>query len=158
MDRFYRFTVTVPSGTAIAAPAAVALPLEDATLKRIEITIPDGHNGLTGIRILWANQQIIPWGNNSWIVANGRIILISFDDEMTVTGLVAQGYNTDVFDHSFYIDVTISDLPSAQQMANNAAAGAVILPASTVTVADPLGPAALLASLPADVLAGMGAM
>lgn len=112
MDRLYAISVTVPANTPRAAPVDVALPLEDAQLTRFDITVPDGHNGLTGLRVLWSGQQIVPWGNNSFIVANNRTIPVAFNDYITASGVVFEAFNTDVFAHTFYIELTISDSPT----------------------------------------------
>lgn len=109
MDRLYFKTVAVPAGTPQAAPVDAPLALEDAQLRGMDITIPDGHNGLTGLRILWSGQQIVPWGNNSFIVANNRTIHVDFNDYITISGVVFEAFNTDVFAHSFYIELTITD-------------------------------------------------
>jgi hypothetical protein len=153
MNRFYEQTFTIPANTPKAAPVDIAWALEDNTLRKVSITIPDGHNGLTGIRVKWSNQQIIPWGNLSFIVANNRTIDVEFDDYITITGLVIEGFNTDVFPHSFYLEATISDLPSSGQIAATNGASSAVLPAVAPVSPDPLSPDALLASLPADVAA-----
>jgi hypothetical protein len=151
VDRLYPLTVVTPKATPIGAPQATPWPLEDANLLRVEITVPSGHNGLTGIRLLWANQQVIPFGNNSYLVANDRTIVVEFNDYMTASGLVVGTYNTDIYDHSHYLLATITDTASARVSNSQAGSGAAILPAPTVTAPDPLGPDALLASLPPDV-------
>jgi hypothetical protein len=161
LERLYEIDVSVPAGTLSTAPATFPLPLEESTLKKIEITIPSGHNGLTGIRVTWSGQQIIPWGNNSFLVANGQVIAVDFDDYMTAKGVVISAYNTDVYVHKFYVRATISDLPSTPQLVRQTGPGKAIVPATPVTALDPLSPDALLASVPDDVraliMAGNGA-
>jgi len=150
VDRLYPFTVATPAGTAILAPVTMQLPLEDALLEKITIIIPDGHVGLTGIRLQQAGQQIVPWGNFNYLVANNRVIEIPFNGEMTGTGLVALSYNLDVFDHNHYLEILIKDLPLASALAVTGQSNPVILPAPSVAQLDPLSPDALLASLPDD--------
>lgn len=153
MDRFYEQSILVPANTPIAAPVTQAWPLEETTLRKITITIPDGHNGLTGVRVLWAGQQIIPWANNSYIIANNRVIDVAFDDYITATGLVIGGFNTDVFPHTFYLEATVTDKPAHAQLAQQASPGTAVLPPSSAQTPDPLSPASLLASLPPDIAA-----
>jgi len=148
MDRLFDISVAVPAGTPISAPVIQSWPLDEATLKRIEITIPDGHNGLTGIRILWAGQQIIPWSNNQYLVGSGRTIPVEFNQDITISGLVIEAYNTDVYSHSFYLLATVVDLTASQMSSTMTGSGAVALPALAAIAPDPLSPAALLASLP----------
>lgn len=147
MDRLYYLSPLTPAGTSIAAPLSTSWPLEDAQLKRVVITVPPGHNGLTGIRVLWSGQQIIPWANNQFLVANGRTIEVNFDDYMTIMGLVVVTYNTDVFDHTFYLEATVTDASLPGDMLVKAAMGATVMPADTGMPVDPLSPAFLIASV-----------
>lgn len=111
MDRLYYQTLAVPAGTAISAAVSQAWPLEDNQLKEVTIEVPDGHCGLTGVRILQAQQQIVPFANSSYLVANGRTFAYPFDDEITSSGLVIQGFNTDIFTHTFYCTALVTNLP-----------------------------------------------
>ena len=110
MDRLYYETLTVPAGTPIATPASQAWPLEDNELVKVTIQVPDGHCGLTGFRILRAQQQIVPFANNSYLVANDRTLDYPFDDQITTTGLVLEGYNNDIFPHTFYVTALVTNL------------------------------------------------
>jgi len=151
VDRLYPFTVTTPASTAIGAPQSTPLPLEDARLVQVTIIVPDGHAGLTGIRLLQASQQIIPWSNLDYIIANNRIVTIPVDGEITGTGLVAVTYNSDVFIHNHYLEVLIRDLPLPVQPGAASQTGPAIVTDTAAAVVDPLSPAALLASLPAEM-------
>jgi hypothetical protein len=111
MDRIYYLVADTPAGTPIATPVTTPWPLEDNQLLSIEIDVPDGHCGLTGIRILQASQQIVPHANNSYFVANDKNTVYPFDDQITATGLVIVTYNTDVFDHKFYLTAVVTNLP-----------------------------------------------
>lgn len=113
MDRLYSTVVTTASGVLDSAPNDTPWPLEDALLQSIEIVIPDGHAGLTGIRILQAGAQIIPFDLYSWINGNNERIVLPFNGEMTATGLIIETYNTGTFAHSHYVRAVISDLPAA---------------------------------------------
>jgi len=112
MDRLYYQTLTVGAGNSINTPVSQAWPLEDNQLLKIVVTIPDGHCGLTGFRILRAQQQIVPFANNLYLIANDRTITYEFEDQITSTGLVLEGYNQDIFPHTFYCEATITNLPA----------------------------------------------
>jgi len=152
MDRFYYQSFAIPANTQQNAPVSFPFPLEDATLKHGAITVPDGHNGFTGIRVLWGTQQIWPWSNNQFVVANGRTIPIGFDDYITISGLIIEAFNTDIFNHTFYMELTISDLPSQSGLAANAGPSAAILPPKGPSSTDPLSPDALIASVPPEAI------
>lgn len=108
-DRFYVNSVTTPANTAVAFPLSTKWALEDAYITIVSIVVPDGHNGLTGIRLLQANQEIIPWSNNAWLIANDEKIDIPYNGEITISGLVIQTYNTDAFDHTHNLRVVVTD-------------------------------------------------
>src|SRR5271169_5219445 len=148
MDRTYYQTLMVPAGTPIGAPVSQAMPLEDANLAQIVITIPDGPNGNTGVRVLIGNQQVIPWANNLYLVANNRTITLPFDQPIGASGVVLMGYNLGIYPHTFYFEVTIADLPLP--VPSMAAATVSAIPDATVAAQtiDPLSADALIASLP----------
>jgi hypothetical protein len=129
MDRVYYVVLSVPAGTPSSAPSRQVVKLEDAILKRIECVVPDGHCGLTGVQLLQSQQVIFPWSNNAYIIANDERIIFEYDDEIQASGMVAQGYNTDIFTHSFYFRFTITDLPLPGQE-EEAAANAAVAPES----------------------------
>lgn len=130
MDRLYYQTVSIPAGTPVATPVSIAWPMEDNYLKYVDINVPPGPSGLMGFRILWAGQQIIPWGNDSFLVTDNEKIHVDVDSYITVTGLVIQGYNTDIFAHTIYLRGLIQTLTPQQILAAEEATGSIALPAS----------------------------
>jgi hypothetical protein len=112
-SRYQVLSWTTAAGTTIAAPLRTIWPLDTGILTRLEIMIPSGHNGLTGIRILRSQQQVIPWANSQFLVANGETIGIDYGEELTEGFLDIRTYNTDIYDHTFYSRATMTDLPDA---------------------------------------------
>lgn len=110
MARLYQLTVSVPAGVTPDLPQDDAFPLEDAILESVTILIPDGHSGLTGIRVKQAQQEIIPWSNDDWLVSNNEKIELAVEEQITKTGLVIETYNMDVFVHKFWIRAVIQNL------------------------------------------------
>lgn len=107
--RYYDKSVTAPAGTSAFLPTSVAIALEDAHLERIEIDVPDGHDRQTGIRILGNGTPIVPFSLTEYIVANDHYFTIPFDDDIGANDLSVQAFNTDVFDHTFYLRFVISN-------------------------------------------------
>jgi hypothetical protein len=135
--RLYPATVTVPAGTAIAAPFSQAVPLEDGKLVSIRLVIPDGHAGLTGIRFTRAGTQVIPYSQTvSWIISNDDKIEIEYDGDMSATGVVAVAYNTDIFDHAFYLLCRVDDPPPRPAVSVDAATASTVATAPDAGVAD----------------------
>lgn len=131
--RLYPATVTVPANTAIAAPFSVAIPLEDGNLVSIRLVIPDGHAGLTGIRFMRAGTQVVPYSETvTWIISNDDKIEIAYGGDITLTGLTAVAYNTDIFDHAFYVLCRVDDKPPRPAVTVDAATASVaVLPPDT---------------------------
>jgi len=128
MDRLYYQSITVPANTPIAVPLSVPWVMEEAHLEYIDITIPDGPSGLSGFRVLWAQQQIIPWGNHSYLTPNDEKIRVNMNVDITISGLVLQAYNLTIWDHTFYFRGTITDLKLPSQPALTATSGSVSIP------------------------------
>lgn len=109
MRRVYESQFTVPAGTAIAAPVSQPVVLEDARLDTVRVLVPDGHSGLTGLRITWGGTQIMPINAGQWIISNDEIFDWPADEEVTANGLSLTGYNTDIYPHTFYLRFQVSD-------------------------------------------------
>lgn len=109
--RLYELDVTIPAGTAKSAAVVTPWPLENNILDTITVVIPSGHCGFTGVRVLQASQQIVPWGNSSYIVANDEKIPIDINIEIGASAITVQAYNTDVYAHTFYLRAAVRDIP-----------------------------------------------
>jgi len=115
MDRFYQITPTIPFGTTQINPFGQTVPLENALLVSVELLIPPGHNGFTGIRIRSSRQQILPWGNNDWFIGDNYTNTFPVDSEIGASSISIQAYNEDVYDHTFYVRFHIRSLPTNGQ-------------------------------------------
>lgn len=108
-DRYYPVELTVPASTPPGNPAKQAVSLEDNDLIDIEVIVPAGHVALTGFRVLSSNQQVLPWGNSSWIKSDNYTRVFDYNDEIGADAISVQGYNVDVIDHTFYARFHIRD-------------------------------------------------
>lgn len=102
-DDIRTFTVTVAAGTLETAPAITALALPRADLERVDIVVPSGHSGQTGIALALAQQQVIPFEDGTWIQADDESISLPLDDYPESGQWSALAFNDDVFAHSFYL-------------------------------------------------------
>lgn len=93
---------TVPPGTTIAAPLTTVIVVERGVLESIDLQVPRGHCGATGIRFTLSSQQFLPWSNAvSWI--NGDDLKETFACDVEVdTQLRAVAYNIGQYPHTFY--------------------------------------------------------
>lgn len=111
-SRLYKLDITVPAKTAQLTPILTQWPLEDCILNSIRIVVPPGHVGLTGIRILQSQQQIIPWGNLSYLVMDNDKYDVQINSEIGASAISVAAYNTDIYNHTFYLRAQISDISS----------------------------------------------
>lgn len=106
--RLYRLlTVTTPPGTAKAAPQQTVWTLQDAALLKLEVTIPAGHSGLTGVAVKAQGSQIFPWNLDGFFVGDNRELAVELGYEVTTSGLIVFTYNTGAYQHSHYLRATI---------------------------------------------------
>ena len=99
----YAYTPNVPTGATSQNPASYQPGFGDLWVDTIQIVIPPGHRGLTGIQITNGGTPILPWGQ-------GTGYLIGDDDKLSYdigceldSSLSINAYNTDVFRHNFYL-------------------------------------------------------
>ena len=114
-DRVEQFTITVPAGTTAASPQRTTLNMRGGDIVGVELKVPPGHLGLTGFALGGAGERIVP--RDSWIIANDDVIRwpldpAAFPDRMTWQ---AVAYNTDVFSHSFYLTLLMSEYEYAAE-------------------------------------------
>lgn len=103
--------VTTPANTAIAAPQSTSWAVGSGVLDKLDVVIPDGHVGLTGIQLLWGGRQAAPYEGAEWITGNDDEVTIDLDLFTGAGTLVVRTYNTDVtFPHSHHLRAYVSDL------------------------------------------------
>lgn len=125
--------ITVPAGTLSSAPLSTDVSFDQGTVTRVEIVIPDGHAGLTGLALQQAQQQIIPEDAGTWVISNDETIGWDVSDYLNNGNWQTLAYNTDVFDHSFYLRFLIEVIDTTAQ----AAAVAQFTAAAPGVAADP---------------------
>jgi len=97
--------ITVPAGTSASAPFMVTPLIGSIMVASVEVRIPRGHNGLTGLSINDSGTQILPYSNTTeWITGSDERLQFDLGQE-TDTGLQLVGYNLDVFAHTFYVRI-----------------------------------------------------
>ena len=108
--RIFPYTIPVDPGTSPDAPETFQMTVPDTKLTSLELVVPTGHVGLTGIAFFYAGQQLLPWpGTANWIIAEGE----RFDWQLgiEVDGSVdVAAYNQGLYLHQFYVRMTLDDL------------------------------------------------
>lgn len=122
MDRIYQVIVTVSPFTPQSAPLINTIVLEDAFLVSVEVVIPGGHAGLTGIRIRQSRQQILPWGSSGFLTADNYSRVFPVNTEIGSRSISYAAYNDDTYVHSFHLRFHLQDIDRNQQEAPFASA------------------------------------
>jgi hypothetical protein len=147
--RFYAPSLTVPAGTAASSPLVLDVSFAAGVVTAVQIVIPDGHAGFTGLQIAQAHQQVIPIGSGQWIIGNDDKIDWDVDDQLDNGNWQLIGYNTDIFPHTFYVRFLVNEitLPAAQPISGNEA---VNVAAQAQLIADQAAVIAASQAVPAD--------
>lgn len=108
--------VTVSANTAKTSAVSTDISFNPGPVTEIEIIIPDGHVGLTGIQLAQAGQAIIPEDGSTFIVGNDEVIRWPIDGFIDSGNWQAICYNTDIHNHSFHIRFLIDSNLANQQV------------------------------------------
>lgn len=112
--QFLTTKVTCTKGTAKATPQINSWSLGNVLVYSLAIRVPNGHAGLTGIAVLYNGIAIFPWGQPvTYLVTTGETVKQDFELQEASAPLTIQTYNTDIFDHSFYLRADITQDLSA---------------------------------------------
>lgn len=151
-SRVHSLAVTVPAGTPASAPQVTPWVTEDQYVESIRVLVPPGHNGQTGIKVVKGDVQILPFGGTNWIIANNTEILFPVNQAMATSDVTVQTYNTGFFPHTFFLYITINDVPVPVSTAGPTESGTADLPVAS-SAPDPLSPDAILGAGTAAALA-----
>jgi hypothetical protein len=98
-------TVTTAAGTTIPTP--------HGWLEQIDLLIPAGHAGQTGIRFVLNGIALLPYATPSqWIVGDDDHTLFDVPIEID-TGFRVNSFNTGQFPHSHYCRFKVRQLPTS---------------------------------------------
>lgn len=149
--RIYETSVTVPAGTLPTAPQVTSWVTEDNDVLDIEVEIPPGHNGLTGVRVMKGDVQLLPFGTNTWLIANDYSRVFTVGEYLPTVDVKIQAYNQGSFSHTFYLRMTVVN-HTVPVPAVPAGTGAPLTFGATQPAPDPLSPDAILGP---DTAAGL---
>lgn len=130
------FTVPIPAGTPLSAPAIVPVTFPPRIVTAVRWRVPPGPSGLMGWALTVAGNPVIPRAPGTYIVANDE------HDEWPLEGYPDQGqwqvtgYNTDIYAHSVYLTFLLDQISAglaAPALLPNAALSSP-LPPALVTV------------------------
>ncbi len=102
----YAKVIEVPPKTPPEDPVVDDIEIEEDTITEIDVQIPYGHRGVTGLSIWYGLKQVYPLPEGSWI--QGDDIFIRHRMVMRIPKppdrLVLKAYNNSVlYSHKFYV-------------------------------------------------------
>jgi len=102
----YVTTITTPANTSKTLPKEVYFEIKGEFLSEVQIVIPPGHAGLTGIAVFYGIHQLFPLPRGEWL--SGEDERISFPERWEIpfakASLRILTYNEDdTYGHSFII-------------------------------------------------------
>lgn len=155
---------TVPAGTLPAAPAVFTLPTLGNWITQLRLTVPRGHNGVTGWRLLLSGSVIVPYFGGGWVIASDEVFTFQVNRWAETGQLVMQAYNQGTFNHTFHVVADAyptEPVPPVQAVlagttaadaATIAAVGALAAEPGTAAAADGQGDTAAAPGLDTDGL------
>jgi hypothetical protein len=95
--------VLVPANTPLLAPVSTTWTLYPGYVHSWKIDIPQGHSGLTGVRVVYQGTPIVPFNLTDWLIGDGSSFTVPYEDQVMDRGLIVESYNTDIYAHTFYL-------------------------------------------------------
>lgn len=96
-------TFTIPPLTPSTAPVALDMTFPPREVRRLEIVVPPGSNGLVGFHIQNSNLKVIPYGSDEWIITSGEVIGWDLTGYINSGSWQIAGYNTGAKAHAIYL-------------------------------------------------------
>lgn len=109
--RYIHLHPTAAAGVAQASPTSTSWDVgAPVRLEEIRLIIPNGHAGLTGIRVDYSGQTILPWSYPSqWFIGNESDWAFDMGALEVSAPLTVYTYNTDAITHGWELVAKISD-------------------------------------------------
>ncbi len=107
---FFHATVTVPKNTSEQNPLTDTIEIQFGVIHRVHISIPSGHAGLTGVRVLQGLHQVAPTSGSEWF--SGDDAELDYNEFIEVKegpfSLTIEAYNLDdTYDHTFQVGIGV---------------------------------------------------
>jgi hypothetical protein len=131
--------LTVPAGTPQSAPVTLTVPVKQGWVGRARLTVPDGHNGLTGWQLILDGTPIIPYAGSGFIITNDAKWEFELNRDVNLGQLQVAGYNTGTYPHTFYFVVWWQAQAPAPPVTASLASSTAVPAATDQAVADLTG-------------------
>jgi len=106
-----------PENTPATDPVVTLVGIGTAWVWRVEILIPSGHYGYTGIALVDSGAFIVPYANPgpAWLIGNDNLLEYNYDKQ-TGANLAFWSYNTSTdYSHTFYCRVVYTPIGALEE-------------------------------------------
>jgi len=107
--RIESFRVVVPAGTLPTAPLETDVSFEPGEVQYVDVVIPSGHAGLTGIALGRNGAQVWPSRVRGFITADAATFRYNLERAGNSGRWSTFTYNVSAFAHSFYLYFAVYD-------------------------------------------------
>lgn len=125
------FQITIPRFTLETSPVDTALNFLPGTVDQIQVMIPPGPSGRVGFAIFHSNQQVIPFADGEFVIADGEVLTWPIERYPVNRGWVVRAFNEDAFEHTLFFRLLVTD-PLISGRDDGAAAPVTVAGASSV--------------------------
>lgn len=109
--RTFQFQVNVPANTTAANPQVSVAPIgPNVILRRVILTVPSGHVGLTGFALVYAGEHVLPFQRNTFLVLDGITLTFDFDFPVWDSEIEIRTVNADIIEHTFLVVFQVDDV------------------------------------------------
>lgn len=145
------FPVTIPAGTAITAPYTQTIYMPARVLSALHWKVPPGPSGLMGWRLTMSEgNAVIPTGGG-WIIADNEDATWNLTSQPDSGYWEVTGYNTDIYDHTVYLDFLLSLVGEPASVTPQIPSGALSSPSPVTTTTGTPGAVSTLSIPPLSV-------
>lgn len=99
-----------PAQTPIATPVEVSCSFNPGSVTSVEIVIPTGHKGTTGLQLALAHQQVVPFTAGAWLIDDGARPVYELDEHPDSGAWSVFLYNLDNRSHQWQIRFKITEI------------------------------------------------
>lgn len=107
--RVHTFLPTCPANTQSTSPVEVSTSFPDGLALNVEIVIPLGHRGITGLQLALAHQSIIPYGKGQWLIDENARLTYDLSEHPESGAYSVWLFNTDFVAHQWVVRFRVED-------------------------------------------------
>lgn len=146
------FAVTVPPGTAKAAPLVTPIVFPERLVVAVSWRVPPGPSGLMGWQLTSSGTPVIPIQQKTYMVTDNQADTWDLEGYLDSGNWAVTAYNTGIYPHTLYLTFLL-DLPGTSVVPPSPTTGVgvgVIGTGGTVDVPPSTTPPAGSSTLPAS--------